>query len=279
MAPLPTAKIQGMEDRLLTALRASPLVTNASLADKALGVQALSWYADTAASASLRQKALALALSWAKSMRADEAASGAVEAPAVQPLAAQALFVGDEGQAALLAAAFHQPSQASAAKSAATLAWRYLNSHYGSAKAGLYLSQPGYGWQTYTPDLIADVIGAPNVAQNVLGAHSALSRYAVSLTNAVDSSHLIASQLPSTASFNNGLPMPPKAGGTYGIAPVFRSGVAYDMANGARALTNPRFTTAQALHPSDEMFWTGIWYGLAVQGPPALGPPNLSPGA
>ena len=102
---------------------------------------------------------------------------------------------------------------------------------------------------------------------------NAAGRYATFFVNAIDHARLLASQLPDTANQPNGLPMPPKAGGPYGIAPVFLSGVAYDTTRGSWKITNDRFTTAPALKLADEMFWMGPWAGQAVKGPPTLGLP------
>jgi len=274
-APLPVTRVRGMEDHLFTALRRSALVKSPSFADRALGVEALSWYASTTRDAAARTQAASLALTWAKGLRASQSTRGAVTAAGLTPLDAQALFVRAEGQASLVAAAVKQSGEAKAAHAAAVTAWNYLNSHYWDAKAGLYLPAPGRTTQSYAAGLVADLTGALNVAQHVLHAKGAAGRYAVFFVHAVDHSRLLASQLPFTAGQHNGLPLPPKAGGTYGIAPVFLSSVAYDTANGSWKVTNGRFTTAAALELSDEMFWMGAWAGQQVKGRPALGLPYL----
>ena len=48
-------------------------------------------------------------------------------------------------------------------------------------------------------------------------------------------------------------PVPPKAGGAYGVAPVFATEVAWQ--DGKWAVTNPRFDAAGAMHASNEMIW------------------------
>ncbi len=50
-----------------------------------------------------------------------------------------------------------------------------------------------------------------------------------------------------------GQPVPPKAGGTYGIAPVFGSVIAKD--GTGWKVTDMRFDTAGAMHTSNEMIW------------------------
>lgn len=272
-APLPVAKVRGMEDQLFGALRSSALVKRPSFADRALGVQALSWYASTTANAASRAQAATLALAWAKSLRSSESPSGSVSASGVTGLDGQALFVRAEAQASLLAGAVGKGADAKSAHAAATSAWSSLNSRYWNGKAGLYLPAPGASTQSYTPGLIADLTGALNVAEHVLHAGSAAGRYATFFVDAIDHSRLLASQLPFTTNQHNGLPMPPKAGGKYGIAPVFLSGVSYDTANGTWKVTDGRFTTAAALKLADEMFWMGAWAGQQVKGPPALGLP------
>lgn len=49
------------------------------------------------------------------------------------------------------------------------------------------------------------------------------------------------------------LPMPPMAGGDYGIAPVFAGEINY--ASGQWAVTDPRFDSAGAMHTSNEFIW------------------------
>lgn len=276
MAPLPVSKIRMMEDQLFGALERSSLIKSPSFADRALGVQALSWYAQTTQSHALRGRAVALALNWAKSIRQAQASSGAVTAPGLEPIDAQALLVRAEGQAALDASALGNSAQSSAARQTASSAWSYLTRHDWSAKAGLFLPNPGASTQTYTPGVIADLVGACNIAEHVLHESGAAGRYAVLFVNTIDRSHLIASQLPQTTNEPNGLPMPPKAGGPYGIAPVFRSQIAYDTTTSSWKVTNGRFTTAPALKLADELFWMGTWGGEPVKGPPALGLPYFT---
>ncbi len=48
-------------------------------------------------------------------------------------------------------------------------------------------------------------------------------------------------------------PVPPKAGGTYGVAPVFATTVAYK--GGKWQVTDPMFDAAGAMHASNEMIW------------------------
>ena len=48
------------------------------------------------------------------------------------------------------------------------------------------------------------------------------------------------------------LPMPPMAGGKYGIAPVFASSVTF---NGEGWNVNRRFDSAGAMHAANEMIW------------------------
>jgi len=121
--------------------------------------------------------------------------------------------------------------------------------------------------------LLADLTGALNVTDQVLGEAEAQDRYAQLFVNVVDKGHLLASQLPETAEQHNGLPLPPKAGGRYGIAPVFRGEVVYDTGSKRWSVGDERFTTAPALKLADEMFWAGTWAGKQVEGPPALGLP------
>jgi hypothetical protein len=49
------------------------------------------------------------------------------------------------------------------------------------------------------------------------------------------------------------IPMPPMAGGDYGIAPVFASEVSYEA--GQWTVSNPRFDAAGAMHTSNEFIW------------------------
>lgn len=50
-----------------------------------------------------------------------------------------------------------------------------------------------------------------------------------------------------------GMPMPPMAGGDFGIAPVFATEVTWD--GSEWSVTNGRFDTAGAMHASNEMIW------------------------
>ena len=50
-----------------------------------------------------------------------------------------------------------------------------------------------------------------------------------------------------------GMAIPPKAGGKYGVAPVFGSEIQWK--NGAWELTNARFNSAGAMHASNEFIW------------------------
>ncbi|MGD9734068.1 MAG: hypothetical protein AB7V58_00425 [Solirubrobacterales bacterium] len=276
-APLPAAKVRMMEDGLFTALSGSSLVSNPSFADLALGVQALSWYAFTTEDPSLKKQATALALEWAKQLRGKLGQDGSVSAAGVEPLDAQALAVRAEGQAALLAGAFDKGEEA-AARGAAEDAWRNLNDRYWNDDPGLYEPDPGGASQAYTPALLADLTGALNVAQNVLDDGEAADRYAQLFVNVVDEGHLIASQLPETVEQHNGLPLPPKAGGKYGIAPVFQAEVSFDADSGKWSVSDGSFEAAAAMKLADEMFWTGTWAGKPVEGPPAVGLPFGSGG-
>lgn len=53
--------------------------------------------------------------------------------------------------------------------------------------------------------------------------------------------------------YNESQPMPPMAGGQYGVAPVFATSVS--VANGAWSVVDARFDTAGAMHASNEMIW------------------------
>ena len=49
------------------------------------------------------------------------------------------------------------------------------------------------------------------------------------------------------------MPVPPKAGGTFGIAPVFGSEIQWG--SGKWILVNGRFDAAGAMHASNEFIW------------------------
>ena len=277
-APLPAAKVWMMEDGLFSALRSSSLVKSPSFADRALGVQALSWYAYTTADEGLRKQAVALALEWAQALREEQHQDGSLSPSGIEPLDGQALALRAEGQAVLLAEASGDEEESDAARAAAKAAWSALNDRFWSADSGLYEPDPGASSQAYTPDLLADLTGALNVAQQVLGESEAQGHYAQLFVSVVDDGHLLASQLPETVGQHNGLPLPPKAGGTYGIAPVFRSEVVYDTGSESWSVGDEQFTTAPAMKLADEAFWAGTWAGKQVEGPPSLGLPFAGEG-
>jgi len=53
--------------------------------------------------------------------------------------------------------------------------------------------------------------------------------------------------------YDNTQPMPPMAGGEFGVAPVFASSIEY--ANGTWTVIDANFDTAGAMHASNEMIW------------------------
>lgn len=53
--------------------------------------------------------------------------------------------------------------------------------------------------------------------------------------------------------YNDSQPMPPMAGGDYGVAPVFATSI--EFADGAWSVVDANFDTAGAMHASNEMIW------------------------
>jgi hypothetical protein len=67
------------------------------------------------------------------------------------------------------------------------------------------------------------------------------------------------------------MPLPPMAGGAFGIASVFASEVRWG--NGAWTVTNRRFDSAGAMHAANEFIW---FHNYEVNGFPVVNGPRLA---
>lgn len=70
-----------------------------------------------------------------------------------------------------------------------------------------------------------------------------------------------------------GLPMPPMAGGEFGVAPVFATEVRW--ADGKWSVANPRFDSAGAMHAANELIW---FHNDEVDGFPVVKTTSGAPG-
>ncbi len=274
-APLPLEKIRALENSLAAAIDRSGLAGGASFGELARGVQALSWFAFTTERSDLRQKAAGYVADFAARIRSavDSNVSSFSAPEGLSTLQAHALAVAALAQASLVRdKVLNDAAAAAADRKAASAVWKSMNDTLWNEGASLFAPEPGARSYTYTPELVAEVVAAFNAADHVLGV-SVEQQYGRFFVAAMDGSGLMPAQLEQTENVNKDTPLPPKAGGEYGQAPVFLTRASYEVSAAAWKVADGRFTTAQAMHLADELLWYGVSAGQPTAGPPAFGMP------
>lgn len=153
--------------------------------------------------------------------------------------------------------------------------WTTLDARWDEA-AGIYATQ-GEGasaLHTYSVEDVGDLVGAFGAIIDGTGREAAKGRYARFFQSAVKRSGLMASEGDEAGGADGDVvPLPRGAGGPFGIAPVFRSGVRYD-ANSEAWNLDSRFQTGGALYLAARLAWIGRREGQPYMGPPRYGLPE-----
>ncbi len=217
-----------------------------SVRDLNLGIQALVWYAAHTASADNQATALVKIGEWGDGLAAAEATTPAQHANALRGLVEAGRVLGMD--AYLDTAAQH---------------FNALGAEYDAAH-GVFTTQA-----TYTTDDVGTIMGALNSARLFLGDRIDESQgtqmFAGFFEATVNLSGLQMSSPPVElfkAPFEQEepdiylryptQPMPPMAGGDYGIAPVLGASATWD---GSQWTVDQNFDTAGAMHSANEFIW------------------------
>ena len=250
-------KFQGAADALFQALNGRQ---PADSEEASLAIQGLTWYAANTAHATSKAQAITMIGQFGDLLAAAQPASAAGDAAVIRGLIEAYRVTGTERY--LKAAADH----------AARLAASFDTAH------GVFTNQ-----DTYTIDDIATIMGALNSLKLFAGdavdqkeVESIFTRF---YESAVNQSGLQQSAPPipvAKGKFEQGepkifytypgIPVPPKAGGKFGIAPVFAAAIHWDGAHWSVA--DGRFDTAGAMHASNEFIW---FHNDEVNGFPNVG--------
>ena len=219
----------------------------ADVEETSLAIQALTWYAANTTSAENKAAAIAKISALGDSLAAASTVTATEKAFAVRGLL-EAYRVS--GNAALL--------------DSAVASYNALYADFNFSD-GVFNSQ-----HSYTIDNVGVIMGAINSAILFAGDKIDQTRadelFAAVYLNLVNKSGLQQSVPPLEVGKDKfeqedpaifygypTIPMPPMAGGDFGVAPVFASEITFQ--NGAWSVTNARFDSAGAMHTSNEFIW------------------------
>ena len=137
--------------------------------------------------------------------------------------------------------------------------WGYMETLWDD-EAKVYIPSPGDVDYTYAVRDVGDIVGALNALINGLGV-GAEERLAEFFFSAVNASGLQIAEGEATGGGADGdsIPGPAGAGGLFGRAPVLATEVVYRAASGSWEVTNPIFTTSDAMLANSHFMWVGIW--------------------
>ncbi|MEE9248025.1 MAG: hypothetical protein V3U79_04930 [Dehalococcoidia bacterium] len=155
----------------------------------------------------------------------------------------------------------HKVTGISGYQVAALAAWDYMETLWDEA-SGLYALSPGAVDYIYSIRDVGDISGAVNALLNGLNL-DVDRRYATFFNAVVNRSGLLIAEDLATGGErdDDGIPVPGNAGGAFGQAPVFATEVVYHTATGEWEVSNPRFTTADAMYASNQLMWMSSWAG------------------
>ena len=219
----------------------------ADVQENSLAIQALTWYAATTGNADGKTQAIDKIASFGDALIAADKANATENASAIRGLVEAYRVTGDAKY-----------------KDAAAEAFNALVEDY-NPETGIYKSQ-----SVYTIDDVAVIMGALNssrlfISDAVDGA-KVEEQFTMFFNHAVNKSGLQQSVPPievAKSPFEQEeppiyygyptIPMPPMAGGEFGIAPVFATEVSWD--GSAWNATDGNFDAAGAMHVSNEFIW------------------------
>ncbi len=165
-------------------------------------------------------------------------------------------------------------------RQAALEGWNSMQSLWDDT-AGVYRTQGGRSASRQAPyDYSLWDIGAIAGAYGALiygaGVTEARGQYARFFENALKISHLMIAERDEAGgdADRDAVPAPENAGGEFGRAPVFASGLQYDPGARSWSITSTRFYTAGALYLASRLLWMGQREGQWFLGPPRWGLPE-----
>jgi len=238
------AKLRGVADGLFSVLaKRQPANTE----ELSLATQALVWYAAATTNASNQARALSLIASFGNKLKQADTGTATKKAFAIRGLIEA-----------------YRTTRNRSYLDAAGKVFKTLAAEY-DAQHGIFSSQ-----NTYTIDNVAVIMGALNASRlfgdGVIDKNQAQAMFTGFFESAVDMSHLQQAVPPKKVAKGTfeqgepdifygypGIPFPPMAGGTYGVAPVFASEVSWT--GSGWKVTNGRFDSAGAMHASNEFIW------------------------
>lgn len=219
----------------------------ADVEEASLAAQALTWYAANTASADNKAAAIEKISALGDFLSAAPTATATEKAFAVRGLLEAYRVSGKADYQQAAAAAFND---------------LYADFNFSD---GVFNSQ-----NKYTIDNVAVLLGAINSAKLFAGESVDSAKVEELFTavylNLVNKSGLQQSVPPIDAGKDKfeqedpaiyygypTIPMPPMAGGDFGVAPVFATEITFQ--NGQWSVSNPRFDSAGAMHASNELIW------------------------
>ena len=242
--PDAAAMFLGAADMLFGALASRQPADTAELS---LAVQALTWYAANTTNADNQAQAISLITQHGDALIGANTDDATRKAYAIRGLIEAYRVSGDDKYRSAAASAFD------------SLAAEYDPAH------GIFSSQ-----SRYTIDDVAVIMGALNSARlfggDAIDQAQAEEIFTGFFESAVNMSGLQMAAPPKNVAKGTfeqdepdiyyaypGMPMPPMAGGEFGVAPVFATEVTWD--GSQWSVTNDRFDAAGAMHASNEFIW------------------------
>jgi len=217
--------------------------------ETSMAAQALAWYAANTGDTDRQAAALARLPELGDALMAAETVDAAEKASAVRGLIEVNRLSGGEAYLTAAAGLFDE-----------------MSSEF-DPESGVFASQ-----DTYTIDDVGVIMGALNSLKffggDAVDQQAVMDTFIAFFDNAVNQSGLQQSVPPipvAKGEFEQDeppiwygyptIPIPPEAGGEFGIAPVFAGEVGWDPYGESWAVTNGDFDSAGAMHASNEFIW------------------------
>jgi len=144
----------------------------------------------------------------------------------------------------------------------------YLLDELWDGDAGTFA--PGTDAATYTITArdAGDITGGLNAADAVLGMGGVKETFAAFFDNTMNRGRLQRAEMPPSRDpeAEHTLPLPPKAGGEFGQAPMYNRELEYDPGADEWSVTDDTFDAEAGMYLSNQDVWVGQWGGNFYQG-------------
>ncbi|MFB6219604.1 MAG: plastocyanin/azurin family copper-binding protein [Halobacteriaceae archaeon] len=137
----------------------------------------------------------------------------------------------------------------------------YLLDELWDADAGTFATGTGDSTYRITARDAGDITGGLNAADAVLGTDGVKPVFASFFNNTMNRGRLQRAEMPPSrdSGAQYPLPLPPKAGGQYGQAPMYTAAVEYDTGADEWSVADDSFDTEGGMYLSNQDVWVGQW--------------------